>query len=82
MACKLVPVVSDAVGCAADLVEGLGEIVPVGDIDELARALVRASLDPDDRRDKIRGKLELFTIAETARGYERAAFALRRESGG
>ena len=28
MACGLVPVVSDAVGCAPDLVAGVGEIVP------------------------------------------------------
>ena len=30
MACGLIPVVSDAVGCAADLVRDVGEIFPVG----------------------------------------------------
>ncbi len=43
MACGLIPVVSDAVGCAADLVHGVGEVFPVGDVDALAGALARAS---------------------------------------
>jgi glycosyltransferase involved in cell wall biosynthesis len=78
MACGLVPVVSDAVGCAPDLVDGVGEIIPVGNVDELAGALVRASRDASARRDKIRRRLEFYTITETARGYEQAALALHR----
>ena len=78
MACGLVPVVSDTVGCAPDLVDGIGEIVPVGNIDALASALVRASHDACARRDKIQRRLELYTITETARGYEQAALALHR----
>ena len=78
MACGLVPVVSDAVGCAPDLVEGIGEIVPVGNIDQLARALLRASRDARSHREIIRRRLERYTIAETARGYEQAALALHR----
>jgi glycosyltransferase involved in cell wall biosynthesis len=78
MACGLVPVVSDAVGCAPDLVEGIGEIVPVGNIDELAGALARASRDACARRERIQQRLEHYTIVETARGYERAALALHR----
>jgi glycosyltransferase involved in cell wall biosynthesis len=78
MACDLVPVVSDSVGCAPDLVEGVGEIVPVGDIDELASALVRASRNTHARRETIRRRLERYTVAETAHGYEQAAMALHR----
>jgi glycosyltransferase involved in cell wall biosynthesis len=78
MACGLVPVVSDAVGCAPDLVAGVGEIVPAGNIDELAGALVKATHDACDRREKIRRILEHYTVTETARGFEQAALALRR----
>ncbi len=78
MACGLIPVVSDAVGCAPDLVEGVGEIFPVADIDSLARALLRGSHDAHDRRENIRRRLARFTITETALGYERAALAIRR----
>ncbi|HEY6792129.1 MAG TPA: glycosyltransferase family 4 protein [Trebonia sp.] len=77
MACGLVPVVSDAVGCAADLVHGVGEVFPVGDVDALAAALARAAADarPGER---IGSRLSCYSIAETAGGYERAALALGR----
>ncbi|MCW2895534.1 MAG: hypothetical protein JWO75_5023 [Actinomycetia bacterium] len=78
MACGLVPVVSDAVGCAADLVEGVGEVFPVGDVAALAQALLRVSSDVRDRGEDVRGRLSRFTLAETASGYERAAMALAR----
>jgi len=42
MACGCVPLVSDAVGCAPDLVAGLGEIYPAGDVAALALALEQA----------------------------------------
>ena len=76
MACGLVPVVSAAVGCATDLVRGVGEIVPVGDVVALARALLRASNDAQARHDKIRRRLTCYTLTETAKGYEQAALAL------
>lgn len=84
MACGLVPVVSDAVGCAPDLVEGVGEVVPVGDVSKLTRALLRASDDTGSKVETVRKRLECFTITETACGYERAALALRsrHRSGG
>jgi glycosyltransferase involved in cell wall biosynthesis len=78
MACGLVPVVSEAVGCAPDLVNGIGEIVPVGNIDELAGALTRASRGACASREQIQQRLLRYTIVETARGYERAALALHR----
>ena len=76
MACGLVPVVSDAVGCGPDLVDGVGEIFPVGKVDELADALARASRDACSRREKIRRRLERYTLTETARGYEQAALSM------
>lgn len=72
MACGLTPVVSDAVGCAADLVDGIGEIVPVGDIDALAGALMRAGRKDPGRRQDIQRRLERYAVAETAQGYEQA----------
>jgi glycosyltransferase involved in cell wall biosynthesis len=78
MACDLVPVVSDAVGCAADLVEGVGEVFPVGDVGALAAALTRACSDARDRREHMRARLSRFTLAETASGYEQAVVALSR----
>ena len=79
MACGLVPVVSDAVGCAPDLVEGVGEVVPAGDIDKLTAALLKASFDAPSRAAGIRRRLAHFTVAETADGYEQAAVALHRQ---
>ena len=76
MACGLTPVVSDAVGCASDLVHGVGEIVPVGDVEALAAALLLASNDAQARHDKIRRRLARYTLTETAKGYEQAALAL------
>ncbi len=78
MACGLVPVVSDAVGCAEDLVHGVGEVFPVGDVEALAAALTRAASDAGGRQGSIRGRLSRFTIAATAHGYEQAAMALGR----
>lgn len=78
MACGLVPVVSHAVGCAADLVEGVGEVFPVGDVPALAAALMRAAANAAERREQVSARLSRFTLATTASGYERAATALAR----
>jgi glycosyltransferase involved in cell wall biosynthesis len=78
MACGLTPVVSDAVGCAADLVDGVGEIFPAGNIEELAAALMRASADNDGRREAVRRRVERYSVTETARGYEQAALTLHQ----
>jgi glycosyltransferase involved in cell wall biosynthesis len=78
MACGLVPVVSDAVGCAEDLVREVGEIYPAGDVGALTAALLRAALNAGDRQKEIQARLSRFTIADTAKGYEQAALALGR----
>ena len=82
MACGLIPVVSDAVGCGPDLVTGIGEVFPVGDIEALATALTRVAADAQVRRERISARLAAFTIEETAAGYERAALALARPQPG
>lgn len=82
MACGLTPVVSDAVGCAADLVDGIGEIVPVGDIDALAQALMRAGRADSGRRLEMQRRLDRYAVAETAQGYERAALTFSGATGG
>jgi glycosyltransferase involved in cell wall biosynthesis len=76
MACGLIPVVSDAVGCGPDLVAGLGEVFPAGDVGALADALASVARDVPARRARLPGRLAGFTIGETAAGYERAAVAL------
>ena len=81
MACGLIPVVSDVVGCAVDLVDGIGEIFPAGDVDALAAALAAVALDLPERRGRLRDRLAAFSVTETAAGYERAAIALARASG-
>jgi glycosyltransferase involved in cell wall biosynthesis len=78
MACGLVPVVSDAVGCGPDLVAGIGEIFPAGDAAALAVALAQVARDLPARRARLHARLAGFTVAETAAGYERAAVALAR----
>jgi glycosyltransferase involved in cell wall biosynthesis len=75
MACGLVPVVSHTVGCVPDLVDGVGEVFTLGDVAGLSRALEVVCQDLPGRRDKIRGRLERYSVTETARGYEQAAFA-------
>jgi glycosyltransferase involved in cell wall biosynthesis len=76
MACGLIPVVSDAVGCGPDLVDGIGEVFPVGDVGALATALAMVAADIPGRRARLRGRLADYTIAHTAAGYEHAALAL------
>jgi glycosyltransferase involved in cell wall biosynthesis len=78
MACGLIPVVSDAVGCGPDLVRGIGEVFPVGDVDALATAFTRVAADARARGERIRERLAGFALAKTASGYEQAALMLGR----
>ena len=78
MASGLVPVVSDVVGCGPDLVAGIGEVFPVGDVGALADALRRVARDVPVRRARLRDRMAGYTLAATAAGYEQAAVALGR----
>jgi glycosyltransferase involved in cell wall biosynthesis len=79
MAAGALPVVSDGVGAAPDLVAGLGEIYPAGDVAALAAALVRAldrladrNADPDLAK-RLRERVDRYGIEVTAQGFEQAA---------
>lgn len=78
MASGCLPVVSDAVGCGPDLVEGVGEVFPVGDRAELVGALQRALARCQDPLVKARigERIDDFDINKTADGYELATWSV------
>lgn len=77
MAAGVVPVVSDSVGCAPDLVAPSdGMIFPTGDIGQLASALDRLMADPEGlRRSRQRSKdvVARHSIEATVHGFEAGA---------
>ena len=72
MAAGALPIVSDRVGCAPDLVRDIGEIFRCGDVTDLADALSRAIARADDPqlRSRVRQRVERYSLARTAAGYE------------
>ena len=78
MAAGTLPVVSDRVGCGPDLVNGVGEIYPCGDIAGLAAALGRAleRIKEPDIRDRVRRHSAPYSLLHTAIGYEQAALGV------
>jgi glycosyltransferase involved in cell wall biosynthesis len=75
MAAGALPVVSDQVGAAPDLVAGLGEVYRCGDVPALTTALIRALdriQDPALAR-FIRQRVGRYSLEETAQGFEHAA---------
>ena len=78
MAAGAFPVVSDRVGCAEDLVAGVGEVYPCGDVPSLAAALTRALRRVQDpgTRSQMRQHAARYSLEGTAEGYEQAAFAV------
>lgn len=74
MAAGTLPVVSDRVGAAPDLVQGVGEVYPCGDINRLAQALSRALQRVEDpgSRDRVRRHVSRFSLERTAIGFEEA----------
>jgi glycosyltransferase involved in cell wall biosynthesis len=81
MACGLFPVVSNRVGCAPDLVEGVGETFPASDVVALAAALDRAvaRLSDDAWRREAACRVDSRDVHATAAGYARAAFHAIRD---
>lgn len=81
MAAGAVPVVSDAVGCAPDLVNGgAGRVFPVGDIEALARSL-EGLLDlsvRDAARLKSLHRIERYGLSATVAGIEMAMLRPRQ----
>jgi glycosyltransferase involved in cell wall biosynthesis len=81
MAAGALPVVSDKVGAAPDLVDGFGEVYPCGDVTRLAAALDRALVrvkDPEIR-DQARVHVARYSLERTAVGFEEAAMAISSE---
>ena len=78
MAAGVLPVVSDRVGAAPDLVVGVGEVYPCGDTARLADALDRALAlaDNPETRDRMRQHAARYCLSRTATGYEQAALAV------
>ena len=78
MAAGVLPVVSDHVGAAPDLVVGVGEVYPCGDTPRLADALGRAlalASNPETRN-RVRQHAARYCLSRTATGFEEAVFAV------
>ena len=78
MAAGTFPVVSDRVGCAEDLVAGVGEVYPCGDVPNLAAALTRALriVQDPETRSRMRQHAARYSLDGTAGGFEQATFAV------
>jgi glycosyltransferase involved in cell wall biosynthesis len=77
MATGTLPVVSDRVGAASDLVDGIGEVFPWGDVTALTEALRRAlgRLGDPEVSDRVRRRVARYSIDIAAAGFEQAALA-------
>ena len=83
MAAGTLPVVSDKVGSAPDLVDGVGEIFPCADVQSLARALSRALArvtDCPDLREQVQQHAAAYSLTRTAVGFEEATKAVCHSS--
>jgi glycosyltransferase involved in cell wall biosynthesis len=80
MAAGVFPVVSASVGAAPDLVRGVGEIYPCGNVESLTQALCRAlaRIKDPETRSRMRHHAARYSIDRTAAGYEEAAIAVTR----
>jgi len=77
MATGTLPVVSDRVGAASDLVDGVGEIFAWGDVAALTEALRRAlgRLGDPEASDQARRRVAQYSIDIAAAGFEEATLA-------
>jgi glycosyltransferase involved in cell wall biosynthesis len=82
MATGTLPVVSDRVGAAPDLVAGVGEVYPCADVGALTSALHRTlrRLGQPGEADRARERVARYSVDATAAGYEEAATAVTREA--
>jgi glycosyltransferase involved in cell wall biosynthesis len=78
MAAGALPVVSDRVGAGPDLVLGVGEVYPCGDVARFADALDRALALANDpgTRDRVQQHAARHCLSRTATGFEEAVFAV------
>ena len=72
MAAGVIPVVSDRVGAAPDLVVGVGQVYPCGDTARLAEALSRALdlVGQPETCDRVRSRVAQYNLEHTAIGFE------------
>ena len=77
MTAGVLPIVSDRVGCGPDLVAGLGEVYPCGDVDALTAALRRGldRIGDPGLAEKLRQRVDGYGVDATAAGFERAVTA-------
>jgi glycosyltransferase involved in cell wall biosynthesis len=77
MATGALPVVSDRVGAAPDLVDGVGEVFPWGDVTALTEALRRAlgRVGDPEVSDQVRRRVAQYSIDVAAAGFEEGALA-------
>ncbi len=76
----IIPVVSDMVGCAPDLVEGVGEIHPVGDIQTLAESIALVLDDLPQRRKLISSRIALYSQDRAVQGIVDAALEAGKDN--
>jgi glycosyltransferase involved in cell wall biosynthesis len=78
MAAGVIPVVSDRVGAAPDLVVGVGEVYPCGDTALLTDALSRvlALVNDPETRNRMRQHTAGYCLSRTVTGFEQAALAV------
>jgi glycosyltransferase involved in cell wall biosynthesis len=78
MAAGALPVVSDRVGAGPDLVRGIGEVYPCGDVTSLAAALGRALAKAGQPgiREKVRHHAAGYGLDSTAAAVEQATLAV------
>jgi glycosyltransferase involved in cell wall biosynthesis len=77
MTAGVLPIVSDRVGCGPDLVTGLGEVYPCGDVGALTAALRRglARIGEPSLPGQLRLRVDRYGIDATAVGFEQAVTA-------
>jgi glycosyltransferase involved in cell wall biosynthesis len=81
MTAGVLPIVSDRVGCAPDLVAGLGEVYPSGDVAALTAALRRglSRIGDPGLAGALRQRVAGYGIDATAAGFEQAVAAVMTE---
>jgi glycosyltransferase involved in cell wall biosynthesis len=68
-----VPIVSSMVGCAPDLVEGVGEIHPVGDIETLKACIARVIDELPARQALVPARIAHYSLDRSVEGIIEAA---------
>lgn len=81
MATGALPVVSDRVGAGPDLVDGVGEVFPCGDVTALTETLRRAlgRIGDPEVSEQVRRRVAQYSIDIAAVGFEQAALAASKQ---